>query len=58
MRITADAEFDHTYYTTRDRINVFSLGQLSDIDAARDAAMVPLNRALAERIVDFVMNSW
>lgn len=58
VRITADAEFDHTYDTTRDRINVFSLGQLSDIDAARDAAMVPLNRALAERIVDFVMNSW
>ena len=55
-RITADAEFDHTYYTTRDKINVFSLGQLSDIDAARDAAMIPLNRALAERIVDFVVN--
>ena len=58
VMITADAEFDHTYYTTRDKINVFSLGQLSDIDAACDAAMIPLNRALAERIVDFVVNSW
>lgn len=58
VRITANAEFDHTYYTTRDKINVFSLGQLSDIDAARDAAMTPLNRALAERIVDYVLNSW
>lgn len=57
-RVSASAEFDHTYYTTRDRINVFSLGQLSDIDAARDAASIPLNRALAERIVDFVVNSW
>lgn len=58
VMITANAEFDHTYYTTRDKINVFSLGQLSDIDAARDAAMIPLNRALAENIVDFVVNSW
>ena len=57
-RMTASADFDHTYYTTRDEINVFSLGQLSDIDSARDAAMHPLNRFLAERIVDYVINSW
>lgn len=57
-RITASTDFDHTYYTTRDEINVFSLGQLSDIDEARNAAMHPLNRHLAERIVDYVINSW
>lgn len=57
-KITASTEFDHTYYTTRDQINVFSLGQLSDIDAARDAARIPLNRNLAEKIADFVINSW
>lgn len=56
--ISASAEFDHTYYTTRDKINVFSLGQLNDIDVARDAAKTPLNRELAERIVDYVVNSW
>lgn len=56
--ITASTEFDHTYYTTRDEINIFSLGQLSDIYVARDAAMTPLNRALAERIVDYIINSW
>jgi hypothetical protein len=58
MNVTASVEFDHTYYATRDEINVFSLGQLSDIDAARDAVMHPLNRSLAERIVDYVINSW
>jgi hypothetical protein len=58
MRVTASVEFDHTYYATRDEINVFSLGQLNDFDAARDAVMHPLNRALAERIVDEVLNSW
>lgn len=57
-RIKASTEFDHTYYYTRHEINVFSLGQLSDIDAAQDAAMLPLNRYLAERIVDYVINSW
>jgi hypothetical protein len=57
-RISASAEFDHTYYTTRDEVNIFSLGQLNDIDAARDAIMHPLNRYLAERIVDYVINSW
>lgn len=57
-RITASTDFDHTYYTTRDEINIFSLGQLSDIDVARDAAKHPLNRHLAERIVDYVINSW
>jgi hypothetical protein len=56
--ITAYTEFDHTYYTTRDEINVFSLGQLSDVDSARDVATHPLNRVLADRIVDYVINSW
>lgn len=57
-RITASAEFDHTYYATRDEVNIFSLGQLNDIDAAREAVMHPLNRALADRIVDYLINSW
>lgn len=57
-RIAASADFDHTYYFARDEINIFSLGQLTDIDAAQDAAMTPLNRHLAERIVDYIVNSW
>lgn len=57
-RITASTEFDHTYYATRDKINIFSLGQLNDFDAARDAVMHPLNRNLAEKIVDYIINSW
>ena len=57
-RITASAEFDHTYYATPEEVNVFSLGQLNDFDDARDAVMHPLNRHLSERIVDYVINSW
>ena len=57
-RISVNEDFDHTYYSTRNRVNIFSLGQLNDIDEARDAVMHPLNRHLAERIVDYVVNSW
>lgn len=55
--ITADVDFDHDYYTTRDRVNVFSLGQVTDIDEAQDAAQRPLNTRLARKIVDFI-NNW
>src|SRR4029079_14864848 len=32
--IRASADFDHDYYASRNAVNVFSLGQLTDIDAA------------------------
>lgn len=57
-RITAWIDFDHDYYTTRGEVNVFSLGQLNDYDEAYDAVYIPLNRLLAQKIVDFVQDSW
>ena len=56
--LSAHVEFDHDYYKTRDGSNVFSLGQLTDIDAANDTVMRPLNKRLAEQIVDYLINSW
>lgn len=57
--IRASADFDHDYYASRNGVNVFSLGQLTDIDAAQEGAFdYPLNRHLAEKIVDYVVNSW
>lgn len=55
-RISATIDFDHDYYNSR--CISFSLGQLNDIEAAREAAIGPLNRHLAEKIVDYVINSW
>lgn len=52
LLIEAAIDFDHEYYPNRDAINVFSLGQLTDYDAARDAAIFPLSRELARRIAD------
>lgn len=56
--IRACVDFDHDYYNSRDGINVFSLGQLSDYDEAYDAAQRPLSEALATKIVDYVNESW
>jgi hypothetical protein len=51
-------EFDHEYYTARDGVNIFSLGQLSDYDAGKEAAQMPLNRKLAQKIVLYLDNMW
>jgi hypothetical protein len=57
-RITASVDFDHDYYTTRNRVNIFSLGQLSDIDEARDAVLSPLHQKVSRNIVDYITYSW
>lgn len=56
--IRASVEFDHDYYNSRDGINVFSLGQLSDYDEGYDAAQKPLSEELGMKIVDYVNESW
>lgn len=56
--LSADVVFDHEFYSSRNGINIFSLGQLTDFDEAYDAAMRPLNQAMAQKIVDYVNDSW
>lgn len=58
VQLSASADFDHDYEYARNEVNVFSLGQLSDFDAACDAVQTPLNQALARKIVDYVIQSW
>jgi hypothetical protein len=58
VRLSASVDYDHDYYSSRDGVNIFSLGQLSDFEAAYDAAQVPLNRAIAEKIIDYISHSW
>lgn len=56
-KVSTSTEFDHTFYSTRNSVNVFSLGQLTDIDAAREAAQCdPLYQSLAQMIVDYIVN--
>lgn len=58
VRIFADIEFDHDYYSSPNGINEFSLGQLTDVEEASDAAQHPLNEVLARKIVDYVNVNW
>lgn len=58
VRVISETEFDHDYYSSQCGINVFSLGQFTDIDEARDAAEKPLNRRLAEKIVSYINDYW
>lgn len=56
--LSASVDYDHDYYSSRDGVNIFSLGQLTDLDAAYDAVQTPLNRAMAEKIADYLTQSW
>lgn len=55
-RLQAYTEFDHDYYTIRDRVNIFSLGQLTDVDSAEDASLTPLYRRIAEKITEWLIH--
>jgi hypothetical protein len=56
--ISASLDFDHDYYSSRNEINIFSLGQLNDYDVAHDVAYRPLFDVLAQKIVDYLCASW
>lgn len=56
--IKTSVDFDHDYYLSPNEINVFSLGQVTDIEEARDAVLRPLHVKIARRIVDYITNSW
>lgn len=56
--IRASMDFDHEFNSSRDGVNVFSLGQVSDIDEAEEAALTALYRKLARKIVDYLIHAW
>jgi hypothetical protein len=58
VRVATYVDFDHEYYLSQNGVNVFSLGQLTDIREATEAAQTPLSRALAQKIVDYISNVW
>jgi hypothetical protein len=56
--LSASVDFDHEFNSSRDAVNVFSLGQVTDIDGAIDAAAKPLNARMAQKIIDYIANAW
>lgn len=58
LRLKGYTDFDHDYESSRNEINIFSLGQLSDYDASYDEAFDPLSRVMARKIVDVINYGW
>lgn len=54
VRVTAAVDYDHDYYSSGVQIPVFSLGQLDDVDVARDVAQLHLDTELAGQIVSLL----
>jgi hypothetical protein len=58
VQIRAYLDFDHDYYYSRGEVNKFSLGQLTDYDAAVDGSFRPLYEVLAHKIADYLYDAW
>lgn len=53
--IKAYVDYDHQHYALNNSANIFSLGQLTDIDTARDGLDVPMYRAMAREINQYLL---
>jgi hypothetical protein len=58
MEIISSLDYDFEPDLGNDNFHTFSLGQLEMHNLAQDAAFPPLYTLLAEKIVDYVNNSW
>lgn len=58
VQVRASVDYDHDYYSSRDGVNVFSLGQLTDYEEAHDVVLRPLHKKLAKKIVQYIYESW
>lgn len=56
--IEAWYDYDNDYYYSQNGVNVFSLGELSDYETAREAAKKPLYKVLARKLADYLLVSW
>jgi len=56
VQLSASVDYDHDFYFSRNGVNIFSLGQLTDLDTAYDAVQTPLNQAIARKIVAYIAN--
>lgn len=52
--LSASIDLDHEYNATYTDSTVPTLGQLTDADSAFEAARIPLNRLLAQKIVEYM----
>lgn len=56
--ISASVDYDHGYHLLNNQLNVFSIGQLTDISVAGEAVARPLSEAVARSVMDYLLNAW
>ncbi len=56
--ISAFVDYDHGYHLLSNQLNVFSIGQLTDISVAGEVVARPLSEAVARSVVDYLLNAW
>ncbi len=57
-RVSAQVEYDHEFDSGSDSLNQFSLGQVTDVEAARQTIPRRTGEALATKIVDYLCSAW
>ncbi|MGM0440087.1 MAG: LPS assembly lipoprotein LptE [Chlamydiota bacterium] len=57
-RIAARTDYDYVFNSNSDNLKTFSMGQLEFADNAKDIAKRSLDKALAERVVEYITHSW
>lgn len=56
--VSGRLDYDHDHYSNSGGVNLFSLGQLNDIDIAQDMARRPAFREVAKNVADYIVNGW
>jgi len=57
-RVSAWIDYDHEYTSGSDSLNLLSLGQVTDMEAASIVVPPRLGQKLAQRIVDYIGAAW
>ena len=57
-RISSEVDYDYDPDLSQTNVTELSMGQFSAADSARDVAVRPLGKALADKIVNYVNNGW
>ncbi len=58
IRVAGSVEYDHEFDEGTEQLNELSVGQVSDVEAARDAVPQLVGKVLAQRIVDYLRGAW
>ena len=56
--VVVNVEFDHEFDSGSDRLNQFSLGQVTDLEATKLTVPTRAGKVLAKKIVSYICDAW